>query len=223
MDPSAQQMPIVTSHRGYNFQPLIPPASQPAGPAAQSLSPSVQPSYASATAQMMTATGPGLPYGSGASSRSAGRRSPSRGRQRSRDRQSLSRQTSISATPPVGSRSMGPQETMDWNDLIRNITDRLTTLENYNRDTGQRTAEILENINILDAKIETLLLPIAEDIPLYKKYVEDRFLHVTSIAHHKFESHDATLAKHQSPIELAGSSFDTAGDKFRAMDEAMIC
>ena len=70
---------------------------------------------------------------------------------------------------------MGPQETTDWNDLIGSLTDRLTTLENYNRATGQRTAEILGNLNVMDAKIETLLLPIAEDIPLYKRYVEERF------------------------------------------------
>ena len=62
MDLSAQQMPIVTSQRGCNFQPLIPSASQPAGPATQGLSPSVQPSYASATARIMMTTGPGLPY-----------------------------------------------------------------------------------------------------------------------------------------------------------------
>ena len=69
---------------------------------------------------------------------------------------------------------MGPQETADWNDLISKLTDRLTTLENYNRATGHRTAEILGNVNILDATIETLLFPIPEDIPLYKKYFEDR-------------------------------------------------
>ena len=78
---------------------------------------------------------------------------------------------------------------MDWNDLIS--TDRLTTLENYNRATGQRTAEIFGSLNVMDAKIETLSLPIAKDIPLYKNYVEGRFLDVSSIAHHqKFESHE---------------------------------
>ena len=110
---------------------------------------------------------------------------------------------------------------MDWNDLISNLTDRLITLENYNRANGQRTADILGNLNVIDAKIETLLLPIAEDIPLYKKYVEDRFHHVTSIAHHNLESHDTTLAQLQSSIDVAGRNFDTAGDKFGAIEEAM--
>ena len=72
--------------------------------------PKIQPSYASATANAMTATGPGLPYGSGASDHPAGHRSLSRGRQRSRDRQSHARPTSLLATPPAGGRRMGPRE-----------------------------------------------------------------------------------------------------------------
>ena len=63
------------------------------------------------------------------------------------------------------------------------ITDRLTTLKNYNRDSGQRTAEILGNLHIIDAKFETLLTSLAEDIPLYKEYVENRLLRVITIAH----------------------------------------
>ena len=45
---------------------------------------------------------------------------------------------------------MGRQETADWNDPISNLTDRLTTLENY-------PAQILGSLNVMDAKIETLL------------------------------------------------------------------
>ena len=73
-----QQLPIPTSHRGYSFQPLnismtLPPAVSPGAQIPQP--------YVSATAQAMDPAGPGLPYGSGASSRPAGRRSPSRGRE----------------------------------------------------------------------------------------------------------------------------------------------
>ena len=106
---SNQQMPIPLSHRGTVFPPLVQqPMQQPDQPIALSPSPQIQLSYASATANAMTATGPGLPYGSGASDHPAGHRSLSRGRQRSRDRQSLSRHTSILATPPAGGRRMGP-------------------------------------------------------------------------------------------------------------------
>ena len=80
---------------------------------------------------------------------------------------------------------MGPQEIMDWNDFIGGISDCLTALEHQNRAHGQCTTEILGNLNVIDAKFETLLIPIAEDIPLYKIYVENRFLHVTTAAHDK--------------------------------------
>ena len=116
---------------------------------------------------------------------------------------------------------MGPQETTDWNDLIGSLTDRLTTLENYNRATGQRTAEILGNLNVMDAKIETLLLPIAEDIPLYKKYAEECFHRVEATVHNKFVAHDATLVQLQSSMEIAGNNFSTAGDRFGLIEEAM--
>ena len=149
------QLPIPTSHRGYSFQPLNQSMmQQPIQSVAHSPGPQTQPSYASATANAMTASGPGIPYGSGASHRS-GRRSPSRGRQRSRDRSDHSRHTSISATPPSGGRRMGPQETTDWNDLISSLTDRLTTLENYNRATGQRTAEILGTVSYTHLTLPT--------------------------------------------------------------------
>ena len=59
---------------------------------------------------------------------------------------------------------MGPQDTMDWNDLVGGINARVTTLENYSRANGKRTAEILGNLNVINAKFETLLIPIAEDI-----------------------------------------------------------
>ena len=215
-----QQLPIPTSHRGYSFQPLtqqpmqLPPAVSPGATIPQP--------YVSATAQAMDPAGPGLPYGSGASSRPAGRRSPSRGRHRSRDRSNhSSRQPSISATPPSAGRRMGPQETSDWNDLIGSLTDRLTTLENHNRATGQRTAEILGVLNVMDAKIETLLIPIAEDIPLYKKYVEARFHRFETIAEGKFQSHDETLVQHQNSMEVAGQHFQVAGDRFGLMEAAM--
>ena len=97
--------------------------------------------------------------------------------------------------------------------MIGGITDRLTALENHSRANGQRTAEILGNLNIIDAKFETLLIPIAEDIPLYKHYVENRFLHVTTAAHDQCASHDAHFAQLQGSIDVAGSSFDTAGNK----------
>ena len=65
------------------------------------------------------------------------------------------------------------------------------------------------------------MIPLAEDIPLYKKYIEDRFLHVTSIAHDKLVNHDANLAQLQGSIDVAGRNFDAAGDKFRAIENAM--
>ena len=54
-----QQLPIPTSHRGYNFQPLtqqpmtLPPAVSPGAQIPQP--------YVSATAQAMDPAGPGLP------------------------------------------------------------------------------------------------------------------------------------------------------------------
>lgn len=116
---------------------------------------------------------------------------------------------------------MGPQETTDWNDLISSLTDRLTTLENFSQATGQRTAEILGTLNVMDAKIETLLLPIAEDLPMYKKYVEHRFHRVETIAQDKFATHDASLVQLQSSMEIAGNNFNTAGDRFGLIEEAM--
>ena len=110
---------------------------------------------------------------------------------------------------------------MDWNDLIGGITDRLTTLENYNPANGQHTAEILGNLNVIDAKFENLLIPIAENIPLYENYVGNRFLHVTTVDHDKFVSHDANLAQIHGSIDVAGSNFDTTGNKFRAIEDAM--
>ena len=86
---------------------------------------------------------------------------------------------------------MGPQETMDWNDIITRLNDRVAALENHNRAHGQRTAEIFHNFSIIDAKFDTLLIPLAEDIPLYKSYVEGRLNNVTSIASDKFSAHDA--------------------------------
>ena len=100
--------------------PLMP--SGPAATQAAPPSPSLQHAILS-TAQAMHSSGPGVPYGSGASDHPAGHCSLSRRKQRSRDRQSLSRHTSVSATPPAGGRRMGPQENMDWNDLIGGITD----------------------------------------------------------------------------------------------------
>ena len=76
-------------------------------------------------------------------------------------------------------------------------------MENYNRANGQRTAEILRNLNVVAAKLETLLIPIAEDIPLFNRYVENRFLHVTIIAHDKFVSHDANIAQIEGSIDVA--------------------
>ena len=72
----------------------------------------------------------------------------------------------------------------------------------------------IENLNVIDAKFETLLIPIAEDIPLYKNYVENRFLHVTTVAHGR-------LTALQGSIDIAGSNFDTADNQFRAIEDAM--
>ena len=86
---------------------------------------------------------------------------------------------------------MGPQETMDWNDIITRLNDRVAALENHNRAHGQRTAEIFHNFNIIDVNFDTLSIPLPEDIPLNKSYVESRFKNVTSIASDKFSTHDA--------------------------------
>ena len=167
--------------------PSGPAATQDAPP-----SPSSQ-QYISSTAQAMHSSGPGVSYGSGASDHPAGLRSQSsRGRVRSRDRQShRSNSASIPATPPGGGCRMRSQETMDWNDIITSLNDRVLALENHNRADGQRTADMFTDFQIIDAKLETFLMPIAEDIPLYKNCVESRFKNVTSIANEKFSAHDA--------------------------------
>ena len=77
----------------------------------------------------------------------------------------------------------------------------------------------MRNLNVIDAKFETLLIRIAEDIALYKNYVDNRFLHVTTVAHDKLSSHDTTLAQIQGSIDVAGSNFDTAGNQFRAIEK----
>jgi hypothetical protein len=73
----------------------------------------------------------------------------------------------------------------------------------------------------MDAKIETLLLPIAKDIPLYKRYVEECFHRVEVTIQNKFGTHDATLAQLQSSMEIVGRHFSTAGDRFGLIEEAM--
>ena len=204
------------------FAPIPLTPSGPAATQAAPPSPSSQ-QYISSTAQAVHSSGPGVSYGSGASDHPAGLRSQSsRGRVRSRDRQShRSNSASISATPPAGGRRMGPQETMDWNDIITGLSDRVLALENHNRAHGQRTAEIFNNFQIVDAKLETLLMPIAEDIPLYKSYVESRFNNVTSVASDKFNTHDAHFERINSSFDVAGSNFTTADNRIRTIEDAM--
>ena len=232
MMPSTNQpLPIPTSHRGTDFSGapsmFAPMSLTPSGPAATQAAPPApaSPQFISATAQAMHSSGPGVSYGSGASDHPAGLRSQSsRSKVRSRDRQSGSHRSnsaSISATPPAGGRRMGPQETMDWNDIITRLNDRVAALENHNRAHGQRTAEIFHNFSIIDAKFDTLLIPLAEDIPLYKSYVESRFNNVTSIASDKFSTHDAHFERINSSFDVAGSNFTTADNRIRTIEDAM--
>ena len=101
---------------------------------------------------------------------------------------------------------MRPQETMDWDDVITCLNDRILALENHNRAHGQRTAEIISNFNIIGAKLATLLMPIAEDVPLYKMYFEIRFNHVTSACVDKFRAHDANFGQIKNSIDVAGNN-----------------
>ena len=61
---------------------------------------------------------------------------------------------------------------MDWNNIITRLNDRVAALDNHDRAHGQRNAEMFHNFGLIDAKFDTLLIPLAEDIPLYKSYVE---------------------------------------------------
>ena len=101
----------------------------------------------------------GFPHGSA----EQGRPRP-RGRNRSRDhanRMGHSQPVELRHSP------VGPQETMEWDDVITDLNDRILALENHNLAHGQSIAQILGNFNIMNAKLETLLMPSAEDIPLY--------------------------------------------------------
>ena len=91
---------------------------------------------------------------------------------------------------------MGPQETMDWEFTIDNITNRLTTLENQNRSHAQRTADIQGAINMVDAKIVTAV----EDIGEYKKFVTSRFDHFGNVAETKFNEVGANVAGMESNV-----------------------
>ena len=58
------------------------------------------------------------------------------------------------------SQRMGPHETMDWELTINNLIDRIQALENQNRSHAQRTSDIQGAINIVDAKVTTVVTDI---------------------------------------------------------------
>ena len=159
-----QQLPFPMQGVSSAFQPLNLGQNPTAAAAAHQSqqSPASVPIYASAGAHTQYNSGPGVRYGSGASVRSAGRSNSRRGRSRDRDATSQHRsistvnpRDSVSQQPSRQSRQMGPQETLDWEFTIDNITDRLNALENQNRSHAQRTADIQGAINMVDAKIVT--------------------------------------------------------------------
>ena len=112
---------------------------------------------------------------------------------------------------------MGPQETLDWEFTIDNITDRLNTLETQNRSHAQRTADIQGAINMVDAKIVAAV----EDIGEYKKFVTTRFDHFGNVAETKFNEVGANVAGMESNFATIENNCVVAGRRLDAMDGAL--
>ena len=56
---------------------------------------------------------------------------------------------------------------MDWKLTTKNLIDRIAALENNNRSQAKRTSDIQGAINVVDAKVNTVVT----DIEDYKKFV----------------------------------------------------
>ena len=78
---------------------------------------------------------------------------------------------------------------MDWKFTINNIIDRIQALENQHRSQVQRTADIQGAINMVDAKVTTVLT----DIDDYEKSVTSSFEHVGKVTETKFNDKDAKI------------------------------
>ena len=63
---------------------------------------------------------------------------------------------------------------MDWEFTINILIDSIQALENQNRSHVQRTSDIQGAINIVDAKVTTVVT----DVDDYKKFVTSRIEHV---------------------------------------------
>ena len=66
---------------------------------------------------------------------------------------------------------------MDSELTTQNLIDRTTALENNNRSQAQRTSDIQGAINVVDAKVNTVVTDIEDYIEDYKKFVTSRFEH----------------------------------------------
>ena len=179
---------------------------------------------AAQAAPMMMAQGPGLRHGSGAGNE-RGSRGRSLGPRRERSNSpgrhggegGGSRVPVSSHGRSTSQRQMGPQETLDWDEIFDNIESRTSALENNSRLHGQKIAEVQASVNHFVARLESTI----EDIENYKEYNQQRFAKIETVSESQFAKLHEDIGNIQVNLQVVGGNFATAENRFQGIEATL--
>ena len=208
------------SHRGYGILP--PPAPpgfalvgnrfMPPGTVPMSTDNNVSNVHAASLNLKRNASVGGVPgrrYGSNEQGKSGPR---GRSRVRSRERADHTMNRTISSL-----RQMGPQETMDWDQMMDDVLSRVETMENNNRRQAQHLADQTGRIDsILDH-----LRDYSTDIVKYKEYVETSFKNCDSTVTTNFTNIGSQLQSHDTSIATTDNNFTIAEARLQSLADSI--